>query len=67
MPGGSGGPPKLVRGVGQEPDYRFTLANECTFLAWIRTSRALRLGRPLPPSILPRVLGAGGMVIALAH
>ncbi len=26
---------------GQEPDYRFTLANERTFLAWIRTSLAL--------------------------
>lgn len=25
----------------QEPDYRFTLANERTFLAWIRTSLAL--------------------------
>jgi putative membrane protein len=26
---------------GGEPDYRFTLANERTFLAWIRTSLAL--------------------------
>lgn len=26
---------------GQEPDPRFTLANERTFLAWIRTSLAL--------------------------
>jgi len=26
---------------GQEPDYRFTLANERTFLAWIRTALAL--------------------------
>jgi putative membrane protein len=25
----------------EEPDYRFTLANERTFLAWIRTSLAL--------------------------
>lgn len=25
-------------GVGQEPDARFTFANERTFLAWIRTS-----------------------------
>ncbi|WP_036830091.1 YidH family protein, partial [Photobacterium sanctipauli] len=25
---------------GQEPDYRFTLANERTFLAWIRTALA---------------------------
>ncbi len=29
---------------GNEPDYRFTLANERTFLAWIRTSLALLAG-----------------------
>lgn len=27
--------------VGSPPDYRFSLANERTFLAWIRTSLAL--------------------------
>lgn len=27
--------------VPQEPDYRFTLANERTFLAWLRTALAL--------------------------
>lgn len=27
--------------VGENPDYRFTLANERTFLAWVRTSLAL--------------------------
>lgn len=27
-------------GDGHEPDYRFTLANERTFLAWIRTALA---------------------------
>ncbi|OHU31324.1 YidH family protein [Mycobacteroides franklinii] len=27
--------------VGTEPDYRFTLANERTYLAWVRTSLAL--------------------------
>jgi putative membrane protein len=26
---------------GSEPDYRFTLANERTFLAWVRTSLGL--------------------------
>ena len=31
---------KEVAGDGQEPDYRFTLANERTFLAWIRTALA---------------------------
>ena len=29
---------------GSEPDYRFSLANERTFLAWIRTSLALLAG-----------------------
>ncbi|MBG6238503.1 putative membrane protein [Mycetocola sp. CAN_C7] len=33
--------PAAVFGHGQEPDARFTLANERTFLAWIRTSLAL--------------------------
>ena len=27
--------------VGEAPDYRFTLANERTFLAWVRTSLAM--------------------------
>ncbi len=30
-----------VRSVGQDPDPRFTLANERTFLAWITTSLGL--------------------------
>ncbi|MTD13043.1 DUF202 domain-containing protein [Nakamurella sp. YIM 132087] len=33
--------PRSVFGVGEEPDARFTFANERTFLAWIRTSLAL--------------------------
>jgi putative membrane protein len=33
-----------VYGTGTEPDPRFTLANERTFLAWIRTSLALIAG-----------------------
>jgi len=28
----------------REPDYRFTLANERTFLAWVRTALALLAG-----------------------
>lgn len=32
------------RDHGDDPDYRFTLANERTFLAWIRTSLALAAG-----------------------
>lgn len=30
--------------TGKTPDYRFTLANERTFLAWIRTALALMAG-----------------------
>ena len=33
--------PARVYATGSEPDYRFTLANERTFLAWLRTSLAL--------------------------
>ncbi len=33
--------PQAVYRHGEEPDPRFTLANERTFLAWIRTSLAL--------------------------
>ena len=32
------------RKSGEEPDYRFTLANERTFLAWVRTALALMAG-----------------------
>src|SRR5689334_15897452 len=32
------------RRLGEEPDYRFSLANERTFLAWIRTALALLAG-----------------------
>lgn len=42
--GGRGGfSARILRG-GTEPDPRFTLANERTFLAWIRTSLALLAG-----------------------
>ena len=35
---------RLVLPGGEEPDPRFTLANERTFLAWIRTSLAFLAG-----------------------
>jgi len=103
-----------VHSVGTEPDYRFSLANERTFLAWIRTAlallaggiavvqvvptfsigwarhalgialillaiviaatsyarwerreRAMRNAEPLPPSLLPRIVGLGIAVIMI--
>ncbi|MCJ1679663.1 DUF202 domain-containing protein [Streptomyces sp. APSN-46.1] len=33
--------PQRLRNEGETPDYRFSLANERTFLAWIRTALAL--------------------------
>ncbi|WP_435235050.1 YidH family protein [Psychromonas sp. PT13] len=32
------------RSLGKAPDYRFSLANERTYLAWIRTAMALLAG-----------------------
>lgn len=108
-------PPRMIREAGHDPDARFSMANERTFLAWIRTSlallaggvaviqlvpnfsvpggrhilgvalillsiilafssyrhwalseQAMRLGHPLPPSPLPRILGAGVSLVSLA-
>ena len=36
--------PRWVYDAGEEPDPRFTLANERTFLAWVRTALALLAG-----------------------
>lgn len=36
--------PSWLYGVGNDPDPRFSLANERTLLAWIRTSLALAAG-----------------------
>ncbi|MER5970078.1 DUF202 domain-containing protein [Streptomyces sp. NPDC002055] len=33
--------PERIRAEGDTPDYRFSLANERTFLAWLRTALAL--------------------------
>ena len=45
------------RKTGTTPDYRFSMANERTFLAWIRTSLALIAGAlaidQLAPEIAP--------------
>ncbi|MGK2874910.1 MAG: YidH family protein [Nocardioides sp.] len=36
--------PRSVYGVGEDPDVRFSLANERTLLAWIRTALTLVAG-----------------------
>jgi putative membrane protein len=36
--------PRWVYGEGEEPDPRFSLANERTFLAWVRTALAMLAG-----------------------
>ncbi len=43
------------RALGADPDYRFTLANERTFLAWIRTSLALVAGGLVATQLLPEL------------
>jgi putative membrane protein len=50
--------PSDPRSVGEDPDYRFTLANERTFLAWIRTSLALSAGGLGAAALLDDVRGA---------
>ncbi|BDZ63547.1 DUF202 domain-containing protein [Agromyces mangrovi Wang et al. 2018] len=60
------------RSEGEDPDYRFTLANERTFLAWIRTALALLAGGVLlfefastiGPRVLVVVLAVGLAVVA---
>ena len=48
------------RRTGKTPDYRFSLANERTFLAWVRTALALLAGAvaidQLAPEIAPTVI-----------
>lgn len=41
--------------VGRDPDYRFSLANERTFLAWIRTALALNAAGLAAASLLPEL------------
>jgi putative membrane protein len=71
-------PPEST-GDEQDPDYRFTLANERTFLAWIRTALALIAGGVAVVQLVPAfgipgvrqalgvvLTGGGGLLAALA-
>ncbi len=51
--------------VGSDPDYRFTLANERTFLAWVRTSLALAAGGLAAVTVLDDFPGEEVLGIAL--
>jgi putative membrane protein len=59
-----------LRSVGTDPDYRFTLANERTFLAWLRTALALLAGAVALASLVhdfgPRPFRIGITVLLLA-
>lgn len=67
---------------GQEPDYRYTLANERTFLSWVRTALALIAGGialrafseqfgtlwvPLVSAVIATLLGGVLAILAYGH
>ena len=57
---------KNLRNIGNNPDPRFTLANERTFLAWIRTSMALILGAIVVVTLLSEVAMLSSLIAPLA-
>ncbi|MGW0365670.1 YidH family protein [Streptomyces sp. NPDC002990] len=59
--------PERLKDEGRTPDYRFSLANERTFLAWIRTALALVGGGFAVDQFLPDLRWAvrAGMAFAL--
>ena len=58
--------PEQVRQEGRTPDYRFSLANERTFLAWLRTALALIGGGFAVDQFLPDLRWAWRVGLALA-
>ena len=50
---------------GAEPDYRFTLANERTFLAWVRTALAFAAGGLAVIGFIPDAQGSTPLALAL--
>ncbi len=51
--------------VGEEPDPRFTFANERTFLAWARTGLALIGGGLVAAQVLHFGLGGAHLLVAI--
>nr|WSX52668.1 DUF202 domain-containing protein [Streptomyces sp. NBC_00974] len=58
--------PERVKEEGETPDYRFSLANERTFLAWIRTALALIGGGFAVDQFLPDLRWGVRVGMALA-
>ncbi|MEU2900862.1 DUF202 domain-containing protein [Streptomyces sp. NPDC006967] len=62
--------PTAVYGAGEDPDPRFSLANERTFLAWIRTALAFLAGglavEALQVPIATSMRGAIAVLLVLA-
>ncbi|GHF80305.1 membrane protein [Streptomyces thermodiastaticus] len=58
--------PEAVREEGSTPDYRFSLANERTFLAWLRTALALIGGGFAVDQFLPDLPRPWRVGLALA-
>ncbi|MFH8612339.1 YidH family protein [Streptomyces sp. NPDC018029] len=58
--------PERVREEGDTPDYRFSLANERTFLAWLRTALALIGGGFAVDQFLPDLRWGWRIGLALA-
>ncbi len=59
------GPQDEVRKVGEEPDYRFTLANERTFLAYVRTALAFFAAGTAILSFFDKVIGHRAIVVVV--
>ncbi|MFZ2178282.1 MAG: DUF202 domain-containing protein [Rhodococcus sp. (in: high G+C Gram-positive bacteria)] len=64
--------------IGKHPDYRFTLANERTFLAWVRTALALMAAGVAVAQFVPGpaairhglgfvLIGVGGVLSAVSY
>ncbi|MFJ6572907.1 YidH family protein [Streptomyces sp. NPDC091292] len=58
--------PQRIADEGDTPDYRFSLANERTFLAWLRTALALIGGGFAVDQFLPDLRWAWRAGLALA-